>query len=612
MIRNLQYRPFSANAIKPEGWLKKQLMLQANGLAGNLDKIWPDIKDSMWIGGSRYDWERVPYWLDGFIPLAYLLDNADMKKRAQTYVYGIVDRQQDDGWLCPCRPEHRRHYDTWAALLLCKVLAAYCDVTGDERVENALYRGLKQFSDHINGATLHDWGAARWFEGLIPIFWLYEKRPESWLILLAKKLNVQGFDWERVFATDMLHNLTDGWDYISHVVNLGMMLKSRALMSRITGEDPDTFAQKAYAWLHTHHGMACGHFTGDENLSGTSPIQGSELCSVNEAMFSFETLFQISGNPYWLDLLEKEAFNALPATVSPDMWTHQYVQMTNQVECSRTPHRVFRTNNEEAHIFGLEPHFGCCTANMGQGFPKFALSALYKTPNGIACGIPLPMTLETDINGVAVTCQTITDYPFRGEVRFVFSAASPVSFDFTLRIPSHASFALLNGKEAPSGEMVTLPISVKEPVEVILSLRFATRFEKRPSGMLALWRGPLLYSLPIAERWEMREYEQGGVARKFPYCDYYIYPESDFNYGFATADIEKIAVCEKDFDAPFTPKQPPIELQISMAKVAWEKPDGRCALLPVSNQAISEPEIVTLIPYGCTNLRMSEMPLVEK
>ena len=169
-------------------------------------------------------------------------------------------------------------------------------------------------------------------------------------------------------------------------------------MSRITGEDPEAFAQKAYAWLYENHGMACGHFTGDENLSTTSPIQGSELCSVNEAMFSFENLFQISGNPYWLDLVEKEAFNALPATVSPDMWTHQYVQMTNQVECARTPHRVFRTNNEEAHIFGLEPHYGCCTANMGQGFPKFALSSLYKTKTGIACGIPLPMTLESEIS----------------------------------------------------------------------------------------------------------------------------------------------------------------------------------------------------------------------
>ena len=611
MIRNLQYTPFSANAIKPEGWLKKQLTIQANGLAGNLDQIWPDVKDSMWIGGSRYDWERVPYWLDGFIPLAFLLDDADMKKRAKTYIDGIVDRQQEDGWLCPCRSEQRRHYDTWAALLLCKVLAAYCDVTNDTRIEDALYKGLKQLSDHINGATLHDWGATRWFEGLIPIFWLYERRPEAWLLLLAKKLNVQGFDWERVFATGMLDELTDGWDYISHVVNLGMMLKSRALMSRITGEDPDAFAQKAYAWLYTHHGMACGHFTGDENLSGTSPIQGSELCSVNEAMFSFENLFQISGDPYWLDLLEKEAFNALPATVSPDMWTHQYVQMTNQVECSRTPHQVFRTNNEEAHIFGLEPHFGCCTANMGQGFPKFALSSLYKTETGIACGIPLPMTLETKLNGVAVTCQTVTDYPFRGEVRFVFTADSPVSFDFTVRIPSHAASATLNGKDVACG-MHTLPITVTDTTEITLSLDFAIRFETRPSGMLALWRGPLLYSLPIAERWEMREYERDGVARKFPYCDYYILPESDFNYGFATADTAKITVCEQGFDAPFTPKQPPIGLKLPMAKVAWEKPDGRCAPTPVSNKAISESETVTLIPYGCTNLRMTEMPLIEE
>jgi len=221
------------------------------------------------------------------------------------------------------------------------------------------------------------------------------------------------------------------------------------------------------------------------------------------------------------------------------------------------------------------------------------------------------MTLETKLNGVAVTCQTVTDYPFRGEVRFVFTADSPVSFDFTVRIPSHAASATLNGKDVACG-MHTLPITVTDTTEITLSLDFAIRFETRPSGMLALWRGPLLYSLPIAERWEMREYERDGVARKFPYCDYYILPESDFNYGFATADTAKITVCEKGFDAPFTPKQPPIELKLPMAKVAWEKPDGRCAPTPVSNKAISESETVTLIPYGCTNLRMTEMPLIEE
>jgi hypothetical protein len=55
------YQFFSPMQITPAGWLKTQLRLQADGLAGNLDKMWPDVKESAWIGGSREGWERVPY-----------------------------------------------------------------------------------------------------------------------------------------------------------------------------------------------------------------------------------------------------------------------------------------------------------------------------------------------------------------------------------------------------------------------------------------------------------------------------------------------------------------------------------------------------------------------
>ena len=64
--------------LQPEGWLKRQLEIQAEGLAGNLDRVWPDVRDSAWIGGDREGWERVPYWLDGFIPLACLLRDEDL------------------------------------------------------------------------------------------------------------------------------------------------------------------------------------------------------------------------------------------------------------------------------------------------------------------------------------------------------------------------------------------------------------------------------------------------------------------------------------------------------------------------------------------------------
>ncbi len=72
--------------IKPEGWLRRQLELQAQGLAGHLDLIWPDVRDSRWIGGDREGWERVPYWLDGFIPLAWLLEDRGLQKRAERYI----------------------------------------------------------------------------------------------------------------------------------------------------------------------------------------------------------------------------------------------------------------------------------------------------------------------------------------------------------------------------------------------------------------------------------------------------------------------------------------------------------------------------------------------
>ena len=125
---------YTTNEIKPLGWMKNQLQIQANGLSGNLDKMWPDVKESAWIGGNKEGWERVPYWLDGFIPLAYLLDDGDMKARAKKYIDAIIENQKPDGWLCPCEDNKRAEYDAWALMLISKVLVVWYDCSKDERV----------------------------------------------------------------------------------------------------------------------------------------------------------------------------------------------------------------------------------------------------------------------------------------------------------------------------------------------------------------------------------------------------------------------------------------------------------------------------------------------
>ena len=71
------FTPLPLGSIRPAGWLRAQLQIQANGLSGHLDETWPDVGPNCgWLGGTGESWERGPYYLDGLIPLAYLLDDA--------------------------------------------------------------------------------------------------------------------------------------------------------------------------------------------------------------------------------------------------------------------------------------------------------------------------------------------------------------------------------------------------------------------------------------------------------------------------------------------------------------------------------------------------------
>ena len=597
-------------SIRPEGWLKRQLQCQADGLAGQLDRIWPDVSDSQWIGGKHEGWERVPYWLDGFIPLAWLLDDGDMKARARRYVEHIMAQQQEDGWICPCEKEQRAHYDVWVVFLICKVLAMYADFTGDKRAEEAVEKALKQLNTHLNGCTLFGWGQSRWFECYIPILWLYEKQPQEWLLQLARKLRTQGMDWRYVFE-DWHFEKPDPkgcWTFITHVVNIAMALKTEAMLGALDGGPVHERAKQAIELLWRDHGMAAWHFTGDECLSGKSPIHGSELCSVVEAMYSYEHLIRFTGESFWSDLLERVTYNALPATISPDMWTHQYDQMTNQISCVpfEKGQHPFLTNGEESHIFGLEPNYGCCTANMGQGWPKFALSALMRSPDGIAVAAIAPVSASVEIDGVPVHLRIETDYPFKNSYRVHVRADKPVSFAFRLRIPGFAFDGLIDGQPAGDG-VISRCWNGEETVSV--SFRTEAKLRERPEGMFCLEDGPLLFSVAPSTEWTKVEYERDGVERKYPYCDYHIRPASDWNYAFAD---EAFIREENEVSAiPFSPDEPAVTQTARMVQIPWKEENGACTPLPESTKPLTDPVSLRLIPYGCTTLRMTEMPLVK-
>jgi hypothetical protein len=84
------YIKLPLGTVKPAGWLRSQLENQAAGLTGNLDDFWPDLVNSSWRGGNGEAWERGPYFLDGLVPLAYLLNDEHLISKVKTWIEPIL------------------------------------------------------------------------------------------------------------------------------------------------------------------------------------------------------------------------------------------------------------------------------------------------------------------------------------------------------------------------------------------------------------------------------------------------------------------------------------------------------------------------------------------
>ena len=597
---------FTTNEINPKGWLYKQLQIQAAGLSGNLDKVWPDVRDSSWIGGTKDGWERVPYWLDGFIPLAYFLKDEDMISRAKKYVDAIVSRQSDDGWLCPCAKENRANYDAWAVFLMTKVLTVYYECSKDEKIPDVIYRTLKNYYELISTKQikLFGWAEYRWFEFFIAINFTYERYKEEWLKDLAKIIKKQGSDYEACAV--FWDTPKNEWTFYTHIVNIAMMLKYEAVSCELLDIEYQDIAEKLRGILKQYNGTVVETFTGDECLSGISPIQGTELCAVVEQMYAYELLFAYTGDSKWAERLEVLAFNALPATISDDMWTHQYVQMNNQIACQKfiDIKPIFRTNGPEAHLFGLEPNFGCCTANFNQGWPKFALSSFMYNDESVINVVPVPCQLKTDDFNITLD----TNYPFDNTLKYTID--SDKDFKFEVRVPTDAENIIINGQKV-SIDKLTFNIAKGDHREIKVVFDLKPHFEEYSYDLKYVKYGSLVFSLPIKFEKKTHEYVRNNVERKFPYCDYELIPQSDWNYAFADSSLS--VESKTPGEVPFSADEPSITVNAKMKKIDWGFEEGYttvCAKTPKSLEPISDKEEIKLVPYGAAKLRMTVMPLI--
>jgi hypothetical protein len=526
-----------------------------------------------------------------------LLNDDNLISRAKKYVQALLNAQNESGRFDP-EKEDLQNNDIWSQFLILKVLTVYADCSGDISVTTAIYNGLKYISKTILLKTPDNWACSRWFEVIIPIIWLYKRVKEDWLIKLAIRLKSYGLDYG--VALKLWNEPSTEWCYENHVVNIAMALKSEVIYAEITGEKINGLAEKMLEVLDEYHGTCYGHFNGDECLSGNMPTSGSELCGIVEAMYSYEWLTAITGDAKWGDRLEKLAFNGLPATISTDMWTHQYDQQVNQIACVPFKIKPYITNTNGANIFGLEPNYGCCTANFGQGFTKFSLSSYMKANDGLVVVSPVPMTVN--FNDSIVTIKS--EYPFRNK----FSIIADNDVKTYIRIPKWATFSANTNYEIVNGYAI---INAKKSKEINVEFVTKPTLIKTSSGNTCLNYGALLFALPIKHQTKMLEYVRDGVERKFPYCDYEFTPVSEWRYAFSSDSFE---VVNCDYNLPFDRENPAVKIITKLAPVNWDTVNGDDLISnPIpSSKRVGDDVAVELQPYGATYLRITEMAKINK
>ena len=606
------FSPLPLGAVRASGWLHRQLRIQADGLTGSIEQLWDDLgSDSGWLGGSGESWERGPYYLDGLVPLAHLLEHEGLIERASKWIEWMLASVQPNGQFGPASND-----DWWPRMVAAKVLQQHAEATGDERVLPFLERYFEFQLRELPDRPLEGWAAARAADNVLALAWVHERHPRDEWVELSRLLFSQGLDWERALGDGLITGRAMGFDHRTHGPNVAMALKNPTVRAMMLGEgEAHASTQAALASLDRWHGMVHGMFSGEEWLAGREAARGVETCQVVEYMFTMEIAARVTGESAYSDLLETAAYNLLPASSDPLMRAHQYHQQANQIEAS-TSDRAWAYSTNGANVFGLEPHFGCCTANYHQGWPKFVAAMWMAGEDALAVTAYGPSEVTAELGGGTLVIEEITDYPFDENLTFrVTSSTAERAIALRLRIPDWATGATLS----MNGEKVAVEPDEQGYVavsriwsggdEVVLTLPMRPRRIKRERQAIGVRVGPLVMVATGGERWRPIP-DARGMG------EWEVFPERSWNvalYPDAPVPLEEWELARDTVaEVPFGRGPAPVTVQAAGVRDLdeWRRDGGNASNPPDGPVPARWINIVPLVPYGCATIRIAEFPSV--
>ena len=617
--------PLPLGSIRPEGWLKARLDAHRRGMDAWLDAVLPPIGPS---GVAAADAEAVAQAMDSLVPLAWTLDDEALKARCAGYVDWLVASQREDGWFGPAG-----NADYWPLMLLLRALRQFFMATGDKRVLVLMDRFFKYQYQNLNAHPLKDWAVARGGENMEIALWLYNLTGQKHLIELCRRLRAQTLDWTNyfhTFANTVPMSKSLKWDrlkealdeekneplegekrpyfrtqyHLSQGVNIAMGLKTPGVINLFKSGFKEQGGFR-FGWekLMKHHGLANGMFTCDGHLSGNSPTQGTDARAVAELMATMEALIGLGDfNADYADILEKAAYNALPAMFSPASDAFQRLQQVNQVRLSPGTRKWY---NEEAdgNLLTRRSEDPRRAIALEQAWPKFTASLWYGTADGGLQAVSYaPCQVRATLGGVPVRLRVSGSYPFGQTIKLEVSVKQPCEFPVYLRVPSWARQPMIflpDGEimQVRAGEVTCVRRRWRTGDTVRLELPTMPRVTRwyHQSGAVEL--GPLLMAFaPGAMRPDGEEAWQ--LTARDPW-----------NWALVRDEPMK-AVYGEECQDPFGADARAVTVLAKAVPVDWPMDGESCSSVPmVPRIDPAKAHVIELQPYGSAFMRIAEFPL---
>jgi hypothetical protein len=631
-----RFLPLPIGAVQPKGWLLAVLERQRDGLCGHLGEIsaWLEKDGNAWLskdGKGKYGWEEVPYWLRGYIQLAYIFNDPKMIAESEIWINGAINSQRANGDFGPDQKfDDDGSRDFWANMLMLFCLETYYEHSHDKRVLDLM---TKYFKYHLtipdNLLLTHYWQKMRGGDELYSIYWLYNRTGDVFLLELTDKIHRVTANWE-------LSGDLPNW----HNVNIAESFREPAehyLQTHDSAELQDSYAD--FKEVRKRYGQVPGGmFGGDEvcRPGYADPHQAVETCGMVEQMLSDELLLQMSGDTFWADHCENVAFNTYPAALTPDMRALRYLTAPNLVVSDANNHAPGLGNGGPFLL--MNPFSSrCCQHNHSMGWPYFDKHLWLATPdNGLCAAVYSASDVTAQVgDGTQVSIAEATHYPFDETIGFTIRSDKAVTFPLYLRIPgwSKEATVLINGQKQSvnpvAGKYVRLERewNSNDTVTVELPMEISVQSWAANHDSVSVNYGPLTFSLKIGERVERLDSSKTAIgdsswqptADPAQWPSFGLYPTTPWNYGLVldNAHPEKTFAIKKlpwpQDDYPFTPESAPIQIVAKGKQIPEWSLDryGLCAVLQASPARSEQPEEnITLIPMGAARLRVSAFPTI--